>query len=69
IATAITAADLLPEALAQGVAFGVTLLVIVYEWFVARVALQVSGLTGAGVVALDLAVGIFLNGFAQSLYQ
>ncbi|MCC7271766.1 MAG: hypothetical protein IT561_03795, partial [Alphaproteobacteria bacterium] len=41
IATAITAADLLPEALAQGVAFGVTLLVIVYEWFVARVALQV----------------------------
>ncbi|MGE0719821.1 MAG: hypothetical protein AB7P02_30535 [Alphaproteobacteria bacterium] len=67
-ATAIAALDFLPEALSQGIAFGITLLVLVYEWFVIRVGLAVGGWTAAGVVVLDLAIGVFLNGMAQSIY-
>ncbi|MGE0723756.1 MAG: hypothetical protein AB7O45_05250 [Alphaproteobacteria bacterium] len=64
----IAAADLLPSALAQGIVIGVTLLVLVYEWYIARVALELGGAGAAGIVALDLAIGIFLNGAGQSIY-
>lgn len=67
-ATGLSESGLLPDAVAQGIAFGVTMLVLVYEWFVVRVGLAVGGLAATGVVALDLAIGIFVNGVAQSIY-
>ncbi len=68
LATGIAASDLLPEAIAQGIAFGVTMLVLIYEWYVIRVGLAVGGLVASAVVMLDLAVGIIVNGVAQSIY-
>ena len=68
-ASALSAIDLLPAAIVQGVAFGVTMLVLAYEWYVVRVGLAVGGLLASAVVVLDLAVGIVLNGIAQSIYS
>ncbi|BBK44713.1 hypothetical protein STVA_47330 [Allostella vacuolata] len=68
-ASALSAIDLLPAAIVQGIAFGVTMLVLAYEWYVVRVGLAVGGLLASAVVVLDLAVGIVLNGIAQSIYS
>lgn len=65
----LAAADILPSSVAQGIVIGVTLLVLVYEWYIAKVALDLGGPGAAGIVALDLAIGIFLNGLGQSIYQ
>lgn len=67
-ATAIAALEILPDGIAQGIAFGVTMLVLAYEWFIVRTALAVTGLVATGVVVLDLALGILINGMAQSIY-
>ncbi|WP_374444828.1 hypothetical protein [Stella sp.] len=67
-ATGLAALDLLPDGISQGIAFGVTMLVLAYEWFIVRTALAVSGLAAFGVVVLDLALGILVNGMAQSIY-
>ena len=45
------------------------MLVLAYEWFVVRTALGVGGLLATGVVVLDLALGIVINGMAQSIYS
>jgi len=37
--------------------------VIVYAWFIARVALDVPGLTAASVIVLDLLISLVLKGF------
>ncbi len=40
---------------------------MVYSWFIARTALNVAGPMAAGLVALDLALGIVINGFTESM--
>ncbi|BBK33831.1 hypothetical protein EDC65_3667 [Stella humosa] len=68
-ATGLAALDLLPDGITQGIAFGVTMLVLAYEWFIVRVGLGVGGWIASGVVFLDLALGIVINGLAQSIYS
>ncbi|BBK35356.1 hypothetical protein STAQ_04340 [Allostella sp. ATCC 35155] len=67
-ATGLAAIGLLPDAIVQGVTFGVTMLVLAYEWFIVRTALAVGGLAAFGIVVLDLALGIMINSMAQSIY-
>jgi len=58
---------LLPGAVAAPltlVAFGA---VLVYQWFVARVALGGSAAVAAAVVALDVGVAILIEGLAARL--
>jgi hypothetical protein len=48
-------------------AFGVTTALLLYQWFVARTALQISPLAAVGVVALDMVVGLVVSGFADRI--
>jgi hypothetical protein len=41
---------------------------LVYEWFIARVALDTTGLVAALVVLLDLVLGVVISHAAGSLY-
>jgi len=55
LATAgIAGSGLLPEALAIGLVQAALLAVLVYEWFIARAALDISGLAATMVVLVDL---------------
>jgi hypothetical protein len=42
--------------------------VLVYEWYIARVALAVSGPQAALVVVIDVVLGTTLGRVAQGLY-
>ena len=48
-------------------AFGVTAALLLYQWFVARTALQISVPAAIGVVALDMVVGLVVSGFADRI--
>jgi hypothetical protein len=41
---------------------------LVYEWFIARVALDTTGLIAAFVVLLDLVLGVLISHAAGGLY-
>jgi len=41
---------------------------LVYEWYIARVALEVTASTAAFVVLVDLVLGVFISYIASSLY-
>jgi hypothetical protein len=42
--------------------------VMVYEWFIAQVALETNGATATLVVLVDLALGFLVSLAADSLY-
>ncbi len=42
--------------------------VLAYEWYIARVGLETTGLAAAVVVVVDLVLGAFLNHIASGLY-
>jgi len=42
--------------------------VLVYEWFIARVALETSATAAAFIVLIDLVLGILISHFASGLY-
>jgi len=65
---AATLTGVLPAPAAQGIMLAVTLAVLAYEWFIARVALTIGGGAAALVVALDLAIGLVINAVAVSIY-
>lgn len=48
-------------------ALGALVVVLVYAWFVARAALDIPGPFAVPLVALDVVLGLLLNGFAESM--
>jgi len=42
-------------------------LILAYTWFIAKTALDIPGPQAAAIVALDFALGIFINGVAQGI--
>jgi len=58
---------LLPDGLGSGLVFGVMLAMLVYQWFVLRTALDVSGPAAAGLVMLDLFLSALIGDFADNL--
>jgi hypothetical protein len=58
-----------PPAAGQVAELAATVAVLVYEWYIARLALAVSGAQAAFVVILDLLLGTVLNRIAVTLYQ
>jgi hypothetical protein len=46
---------------------GINLVIVVYLWFIARASLAVSGLTAAGLVAIDVLLSFLLEGIADQL--
>jgi hypothetical protein len=53
---------------AQLIEIAAAIAVLVYEWFVARVALDTTAPAAAFVVFIDLLLGVFVNHVAGSLY-
>ena len=61
ILAAAVAAALAPPALGRAIVLGAVLFTLVYEWFIARTALQIGPLPAAGVVAVDVFISLFVN--------
>ena len=68
ILAANSAAGLLPHALAQFADFAAAVAVLLYEWYIARVALAVSASQAVPVVLLDLVLGSVLSRITEALY-
>jgi branched-subunit amino acid transport protein AzlD len=41
---------------------------LIYEWYIARVALDITGATAVFIVLVDLVLGVFISRVAGSLY-
>ena len=59
---------LLPHAVAQLADFAAAVAVLLYEWYIARVALAVSSSQAVPVVLLDLVLGSVLSRITEALY-
>ena len=68
IAAAGAASGLFPGDVGNAVQFIAAVAVLVYEWYIARVALQVSASQAVPVVVLDVALGIVLSRITEGLY-
>jgi hypothetical protein len=55
-AVALAQSDLLPDGVGDGLVSLVLVAILVYEWFIARVALDIGRLAAAGVVVLSMVV-------------
>ena len=62
------ASGLLPHAVAQLADFAAAVAVLLYEWYIARVALAVSSSQAVPVVLLDLVLGSVLSRITETLY-
>ncbi len=61
LAALIKASGLLPEPVAGVLMMVATMAILFYQWFVARVALQTTGLIAAGLVVFDVLLGILIE--------
>jgi hypothetical protein len=60
-------AALLPAKTGAMVLLAAMVFALVYEWYVARVALEIPPLTAAGVVGLDVALSLLINAVTARL--
>jgi hypothetical protein len=67
VAALLEASGVMPGGLGTITMLGATLFVLVYHWFIARTALDVGGLTAAGVVLLMLIIGDLVHVGANRL--
>jgi hypothetical protein len=67
-ATGLAQSNILPEPLASGILSAATVAVLVYEWFIARVALDIAGPAAAMIVLLDLVLGALISRAAELLH-
>jgi hypothetical protein len=61
------AAGVLPEPLGEIAALVALIAILHFQWYIARIGLEVSATAAAGLVLLDLSLGILVNGLAASL--
>lgn len=66
-AVIIAQSGVLPADLGETVEFAVTLAVLIYQWFVTRVALDVPALPAAGLVLIDMLLSVLISGSADSM--
>jgi hypothetical protein len=52
---------------ASGLGMVALLLILTYTWFITKTALEVSSSAAAGIVALDLGLGVFITSVADSM--
>ena len=63
-----TESGVLPDGPAQAIEVAAAVAVLVYEWFIARVALDTTASAAALVVFVDLLLGVLISHVASSLY-
>ena len=61
-------AAVLPTGLGQGIELAAAIAVLVYEWFIARVALVVPGVAATLIVLVDMLLGTVLSRVTEGLY-
>ena len=66
-AVVISESGIFVPALGDTIVFIATMVVLAYQWFVTRTALQVSNFTAAGLVILDLVLSVFISGAADGM--
>ena len=59
---------IIPVDLGQLLWLGAIAAIIVYLWFIARSALEISGIMAAGIVVLDIIVSLIISAIAGQLY-
>lgn len=67
VVTAIAASGVMPAALAGLLRFLVIIAILAYQWFIARVGLEVSAPGACGIVLLDLVISLMLDGYTIAL--
>lgn len=66
---ALSASEALPRELSGYIAVAATLVVLYYQWFIARIALEIGGLPAAALVILDLSLALLVNAIADTLHR
>src|SRR5271165_2075759 len=61
-------AGALSDPISQGIEIAAAIAVLVYEWYIARVALETSGAAATLVVLVDLVLGVLVTRAAGGLY-
>lgn len=62
-------AELLPQALSEGIAMVATLLMLAYQWFILRTGLAIGGAMALGLLLLDVLISIFVSGMADTIMK
>ncbi|MBI1776806.1 MAG: hypothetical protein HYR63_15785 [Proteobacteria bacterium] len=57
----------LPEPIGAVAALVALVAILHFQWYIAKVGLEVSGGTAAGLVLMDLSLGVLVNGLAASI--
>lgn len=57
-----------PTGLGQGIELAAAMAVLVYEWFIARTALLLPGVTATLLVLIDILLGTAVSRVTDSLY-
>ena len=65
--TAIVALDILPNALAVIMSLAAYAAIFAYQWWVARVGLELGRGGAVGIVILDLGISLILNGIVSAM--
>lgn len=65
--SALLALELMPHALAVIVSLAVNIAIFVYQWWVARVGLEIGRGGAVGIVVLDFVIGLILNGIVRAM--
>jgi hypothetical protein len=66
--TGLAQSALLPVSLAAGMVSAATVAVLVYEWFIARVTLDIAGPAAAMIVLIDLVLGAVISRVAELMH-
>ena len=62
------ALGLLPPAAAQSLELAAAVAVLIYDWYIARVTLAISGLAALPIILIDLLLGTVLSRVSEGLY-
>ncbi len=68
VVVALVESGVLPAALAGGIGLAAYAAVLAYEWFVAKVALDISGAAAVMIVLVDLVLGLVVSRAADALH-
>ena len=63
----IAQSGVLPIDLSESLEFLVTLAILIYQWFITKLTLEIPGLTAAGLVLIDMLLSMLISGSADSM--
>lgn len=67
IVAGIVTLDLMPSTLTQVLSALTDIAILIYQWFIARIALEIGGVGAAFIVVIDLIISVLLTGVTFSM--